>query len=226
MKKCTFPLLRMFMFVGMLPILQGSLSSCTPEQEEVDSHEAVDLGLSVKWASCTVGANSPEDYGGYYAWGETEKKGNYDWGTYKYRDDKDGDGVFDFGDGYQNIGFNISGTSYDVAHVKWGDGWRMPTLDEINELCEKCSRQWITVNGVSGQMVTGPNGNSIFLPATGEIYGTDVEYRGLVGIYRSGMLYEARNSEAYCICFDIDGLDWGSYVEFRDYGFTVRPVKD
>lgn len=185
---------------------------------------AVDLGLSVKWACCNVGAESPEGYGGYYAWGETEEKSNYTWSTYKYWSDKDGDGNCDNGE-YQNIGSNISGTSYDVAHVKWGGSWRMPTLDEIKELCNNCSWQWTEVNGIKGQKVTGPNGNSIFLPAAGGRDGTGVGSRGSYGYYWSGSLYEYYSY--YCPCylvFNSDRHDWVNYL--RTFGLTVRPVTE
>ena len=183
---------------------------------------AVDLGLSVKWACCNVGADVPEGYGGYYAWGETEEKSDYDWDTYQYYIDTDGD----WQDRWQNIGSNISGTSYDVAHVKWGDGWRMPTLAEIQELCEKCSWEWTSVNGVWGEKVTGPNGNSIFLPAAGIRYGTEIRGRGSGGNYWSGTLGEDGNYGAYCLDFSIYGSGYWNDWNSRDYGLTVRPVTE
>ena len=116
------------------------------------SGDAIDLGLSVKWASCNIGASSPERTGGYYACGETEVKSNYTWETYKY-----------YANGkYTSIGTSICGTQYDVAHVKWGGQWRMPTLAELKELVNECTWTWTTLNGVKGMKVTGPNGNSIF----------------------------------------------------------------
>ncbi len=182
---------------------------------------AVDLGLSVKWACCNVGASVPEGYGGYYAWGETEEKSDYDWDTYKYYIDTNGDG---YKDTWQNIGSNISGTSYDVAHVKWGGSWRMPTVDEIKELCEKCSWEWTTVNGVNGQKVTGPNGNSIFLPAAGYRYGTSLYYAGSYGYYWSGTLRGYRGYFAYGLYFYSGGRGWDG--DYRLDGFAVRPVSE
>ena len=179
--------------------------------------EAIDLGLSVKWATCNVGAESPEDYGSYYAWGETEEKSNYTLENYKYYNSSTGD--------FNNIGSNISGTSYDVAHVKWGGSWRMPTLDEIKELYDKCSWQWIEVNGIEGQKVTGPNGNSIFLPAAGDRFGTEVLGRGSYGDYWSGTLHENYSYGAYNLTFYSDYLDWDNYYN-RFYGHTVRPVTE
>lgn len=185
---------------------------------------AVDLGLSVKWACCNVGASVPEGYGGYYAWGETEEKSSYTWDTYKYWSDKDGDGNVEEKE-ITNIGSNISGTSYDVARVKWGGSWRMPTLDEIKELCNKCSWQCTEVNGIKGQKITGPNGNSIFLPAAGYRYGTEVSYRGSDGIFWSGTLSETSSEDAFSLYFLSGRLDWSSYCR-RRYGFTVRPVTE
>ena len=185
----------------------------------------IDLGLpsGTKWACCNVGTSVPEGYGGYYAWGETEEKNNYTPLTYKYCNDRDGNGWCS-GDEYQNIGSNISGTSYDVAHVKWGGGWRMPTRDEIKELCEKCSWEWTTVNGIRGYKVTGPNGNSIFLPAAGERLGTEVGLRGSYGYYWSGSLYE--DYRAYCLLFYSGYGLWLYWWYGRNCGYTVRPVTD
>ena len=186
---------------------------------------AVDLGLSIKWAVCNVGADVPEGYGSYYAWGETEEKSDYYWDTYKYYLD-DGDYEVKF----QHIGFNISGTSYDVARVKWGGSWRMPTLDEIKELCNKCSWSSISLNGVNGYMVTGPNGNSIFLPAAGSRYRTEVYGRGSYGDYWSGTLSESNSLNACWIefyCFDSGDWGWGCYSSAsRSKGLTVRPVTE
>lgn len=195
-------------------------------QEEGKPEGAVDLGLSVFWATCNVGAESPEDYGGYYAWGETEEKSDYTPLTYKYYlGDLDGDGYYYDSNEYQHIGSNISGTSYDVAHVKWGGSWRMPTLSEIQELCNKCSWQWTSVNGVKGQKVTGPNGNSIFLPAAGNRDGTEVYNRGSFGHYWSGTLSEYGSGNAYYLVFNSGGHDWGGNLG-RDLGFSVRPVTE
>ena|GEM_PF-1771872 len=189
--------------------------------DDANHVHAVDLGLSVKWACCNVGVDVPEGYGGYYAWGETEEKSDYGWDTYKYYIDTNGDG---YKDTWQNIGSNISGTSYDVARMKWGGGWRMPTRDEIKELCEKCSWEWTSVNGVYGQKVTGPNGNSIFLPAAGCRLGTSLR-AGSGGDYWSGTLGEDYSYYAYFLFFSGGGHDWYN-GDGRNYGFSVRPVSE
>ncbi|MBQ8486573.1 MAG: hypothetical protein IJ533_02860 [Prevotella sp.] len=178
--------------------------------------EAVDLGLSVKWASCNVGATKPEEYGGFYAWGETQEKETYSFDTYIYAETETS---------YQNIGNHISGTQYDVAHTKWGGSWRMPTIGEMQELVDKCSWTATVVNGVNGTQVTGSNGNSIFLPAGGRKYGSNGRHRdeGSVGCYWSGTLYE----DVYAM----DLLIFDSTTDLNDShnranGMLVRPVSD
>ncbi len=126
-----------------------------PENAQVSSGEAVDLGLSVKWASCNIGATSPEQYGDTYAWGEVNPRTNRSRNAYLYYDSAS--------ESYVAIGKDISGTDYDVAHVKWGGKWRMPTKTELNEL-KKCSWEWVSYNGVNGYKVKGTNGNSLFIP--------------------------------------------------------------
>lgn len=195
----------------------------TPPATDV---RAVDLGLSVKWASCNVGAESPEEYGGYYAWGETEEKTNYSWSTYKWCN-----------------GISNSLTKYctdsswgtvdnkatldpedDVAHVKWGGNWRMPTSAEQTELLNSCTWSWTSVNGVNGYRVTGPNGNSIFLPAAGYRYGEDVKGRGPYGYFWSATLRESHSGLAYYLEY-YDG-SYGWYFFSRCYGHCVRPVTE
>ena len=187
----------------------------------------IDLGLpsGTKWACCNVGASVPEGYGGYYAWGETDTKSEYTEENYKYYfHDFIGDEWFE----YLNIGSNISGTSYDVAHVKWGNGWRMPTLKEAQEICDICSWERDTINGFSGQLVTGPNGNSIFLPAADIVDGTLIENRGFDGYYRTGTLNNNWDSSAELLIFyDFDyEVDISCGGLSRHYGCSVRPVNE
>jgi hypothetical protein len=175
--------------------------------------EAIDLGLSVKWASCNVGASAPEDYGGYYAWGETEEKDEYSQSNYKYF----------AGGSYVDIGNEISGTEYDVARAKWGGNWRLPTKAECQELTDSCTWAWTTQNGVNGYKVAGKNGNSIFLPAAGSRDGTAVNYVGGDGYYWSGTLCEFNANHAYHLLLDDHGGRSVNYY-YRVYGFSVRPV--
>ena len=172
----------------------------------------VDLGLSVKWASCNVGATAPEEYGGYYAWGETEEKSDYSFSTYKYYS-----GTYGTVDNKTTLE-----ASDDVASVKWGGSWRMPTKAEQDELRNSCTWKWTTLNGVNGYRVTGPNGNSIFLPAAGYRHGTKVSRRGSLGYYWSSSSYSSYSDYAYYLYFDGGDYDWNSI--FRYCGHTVRPV--
>ena len=130
-----------------------------------EGHGYVDLGLSVKWATCNVGATSPEDYGDYFAWGETETKSEYteeNSATY-------GLSISQLeSQGYIDGAGNLN-PQYDAAAANWGGDWRMPTVAEMWELINNCTWTWTTQNGVSGYNVEGPNGNSIFLPAAGYI---------------------------------------------------------
>ncbi len=121
----------------------------------IGGHDYVDLGLSVKWATCNVGAANPEEAGSYFAWGEIVEKSEYTWDTYKYgRNPLDVD----------KIGMDIKATEYDAAYVNWSKDWRMPTEAEAGELISKCQFKADTRNGIEGYTVTGPNGASIFFP--------------------------------------------------------------
>ena len=138
--------------------------------------EYVDLGLSVKWATFNVGATSPEDYGDYFAWGDTEPKENYNWATYKWCEGTDKTMTKYCSDSnYGNNGFTDNkmelDLSDDAAHANWGGNWRMPTDAELTELREQCTWTWTTQDGVNGYKVTsktsGYTDKSIFLPAAG-----------------------------------------------------------
>ena len=198
----------------------------TQGNNDANVHEAVDLGLSVKWATCNVGANSPEEFGDYYAWGETEEKTDYSWFTYKWCNGSiDCMTKYCIDSDYGEVDHKTTlDLSDDVAHVEWGGKWRMPTLDEIEELRDECSWEWTTVNGVVGYKVTGPNGNSIFLPAAGYRNGTEVYRRGSRGYYWSGTLYEDSSYFAYYLYFYGGGHDWDGSDRYG--GHTVRPVRD
>ena len=199
----------------------GEVLSFTTEQEvfepEISSPEAIDLGLSVKWASCNVGANSPEGYGDYFAWGETATKSEYtESNSVTY-----GLSILEL-ESRGIIGDNGNLTAeYDAATANWGEGWRMPTLDEIKELCNNCTWTWTIQNGVNGYEVTGPNGNSIFLPAAGYRYGTSLSNAGSYGSYWSAT--PDSDSSHACILYFYSSY-YGWYYNGRYYGHTVRPV--
>lgn len=174
-------------------------------KDEFPVGEAVDLGLSVKWADMNIGASKPEDYGGYYYWGYTGM-----WSDYY-----DPDGV--------NTSEDIRGTEYDIAHVKWGGSWRLPTLEQINELLSQCTLFWTSQNGVNGLLVTGPNGNTIFLPAAGHR-----EYNFIKnpeeGNYWSSNVWDRFPGNAYCLFFG--DTQWFDKYQSRGSGFSVRAVTD
>ena len=176
----------------------------------------IDLGLpsGTLWSCCNLGADKPEAYGGYYAWGETEEKDYYDWSTYKHCDGSE--------DTRHDIGSDITGTKYDVAHVKWGGGWHMPTQTQIQELLDNTTSEWISQNGVAGKKFTGSNGGTIFIPAAGGIYYSDL-YTGENGFYWASTIFEGYEGRAYGLYFSSNEEDW--YNDDRCFGQSVRPVR-
>lgn len=190
------------------------------EEIELPIVQEVDLGLSVTWAGWNIGASSPEEFGGYYAWGETEEKEVYTYETYVHWIDINGDGRMD---STRYIGDSICGTIYDVATQKWGNGWRMPTNEEFNELKNNCVRNRIIYNGVDGWLYKGPNGNSIFFPLAGfkkSVYIPETE-TGIPSFYWTGSLM-GDNDHAF-VCYV--GVSWGGGSR-RPYGAPVRAVRD
>ena len=179
--------------------------------------DAVDLGLSVKWANMNVGAKSPEDYGNYYSWGETSTKSTYDWSTY-----------FDTNfTKYNNEGGKtVLAPEDDAAHVNWGGSWRMPTQAEWQELYDNCTWTWTMQNGINGYKVTsnkaGYTDKFIFLPAAGYCDGSGLYSVGSSGGFWSSSLYEDRSSIAWNLGFYSDGR--GLYDSDRYNGHSVRPV--
>ena len=195
------------------------------ENERPTPGQWVDLGLpsGIKWAGWNVGASRPEEYGGYYAWGETEEKSEYSFETYKQREKYYCGNYPYFHDWYwiyNNLG-EISGTSYDVATVRWGGGARMPTWQEINELVKYCDFETGSLNDVVGSFVIGPNGNSIFIPYAGYRLQTRLYYDGRDAHIWSGT--QSNNGCGHgCRWGYNDGeLDWK-----RECGQSVRPVSD
>ena len=193
----------------------------------INGHEWVDLGLpsGLKWATCNVGASAPEDYGDYYRWGDTNNRGLCDWDVYKWCNDS-----------YNSMTKYCTNRKYgtvdnkttldpedDAAHVEWGGTWRMPTLDEQKELLNNCTCTKTTQNGVVGYNVTGPNGNSIFLPAAGYGYKWVFNERDSSGYYWSSSLRSSRNDGAYHLYFGSEAVTASSS---RCYGMFVRPVSE
>ena len=191
----------------------------------IGNHEAVDLGLSVKWALCNVGASRAEESGGYYAWGETEEKEDYSWYNYKWCNGSSTSLIKYCTDSYYGVMDNkdVLAAEDDVASVKWGGRWRMPTTREQRELLDNCVWKWTTQNGVRGYKVTSKsNGNSIFLPAAGSRDGTELVYQGTGGCYWAGTLCGDYCDTAYFLCSYSLCYDWVNF--YRYMGFTVRPV--
>lgn len=181
---------------------------------------AIDLGLpsGTKWACCNVGADAPENYGGYFAWGETEEKDSYTPNTYQYYEP----GYYNTGR-YVSIGSNICGTEYDVAYVEWGDNWKMPTINQLSELRGNCTFEWTKVNGIKGCRFTGPNGGTIFLPAAG-YRDSGLELCGTNGIYWSGILNQTV-SNSCANSLEFSNTDSQLYEDMNRYrGIPVRPV--
>ncbi len=170
----------------------------------------IDMGEAGKWACCNVGASAPWEYGGYYAWGETEEKENYNWSTYKHCDGSE--------DSCHYLGEDIAGTDYDVAHVKWGEDWQMPSEDQLIMLINNSSSEWIIVNGVAGRRLTGSNGGSIFLPDAG--YRWDDDALKVGGNYWSSTQYTYFG--AYILHFF--NSNFGNYFRERGCGQSIRPV--
>ena len=198
----------------------GEEVSFTTLESNANGHTYVDLGLpsGLLWATCNVGATTPEEYGDYFAWGETSTKETYDedncstWGL-SYTELQS--------QGYIDSEGNLT-SQYDAATANLGGDWRMPTYDELNELINNCTWTWTTQNSVNGYNVEGPNGNSIFLPAAGYRDGSSLYDAGSRGNYRSSTPYESNSIIAYGLGFLSDDHYMGYGT--RDVGRSVRPV--
>ena len=207
-----------------------NLSSCKDENLKPingveNGYEYTDLGLSVRWANCNIGAQTPEEYGFYFAWGEVEAKNVYEWSSYVYYDSEKKtltkycvDGKNGFLDNKKELELQD-----DAAHITLGGKWRMATYAEILELREKCTWELTMEKGVKGYKIVGPNGNSIFLPAAGYMFGdNNVAAQGTFAYSWSNSLDEANSEKAYGLCFNALGVDWEG--DYRYYGHTIRPV--
>ncbi len=198
-----------------------------------NGHEYVDLGLSVKWATCNVGANSPTDYGDYYAWGETETKPTYNWSTYKWCNGSSSTMTkYCTSSSYGKVdNKTVLDPEDDAAHVKWGGNWRMPTYAEFTELTNtnNCSWTWKTNyngSGINGYEVrskkSGYTDKFIFLPAAGDRSGGSLYDVGSWGHYWSSSLYSGNSGYACGLNFGSGGVTRRDYSRY--YGLSVRPV--
>ena len=238
-----FALLAGIAVMAMIPNLLAAgnhSSSLSPETAvpvsetsgTIKGHEWVDLGLSVKWATCNVGASSPSEYGNYYAWGEAYTKNDYNWSSYRYCT---GDGDYfskyvpsdkpDFWYGSDEPDDRTRLVlSDDVAQTNWGGTWRIPTDSEWTELRTECTWTWAIMGGRKGYIVIGKNGNSIFLPAAGFRNYLNLDGIGDSGYYWTSSLNEDDPEDAWRVRFSLDFVS--RYSTFRYYGFSVRPVSD
>jgi hypothetical protein len=195
-----------------------------------NGHAYVDLGLpsGTLWATCNVGATTPEGYGDYFAWGETQPKDYYDWSTYKYCN---GDYYQltkycnDSGYGYNGFTDNLTvlQPSDDAATANWGSGWCMPTKAQWEELYQNTTNTWTTQIGVNGRLFTASNGNTLFLPAAGCRWDDELGYVGSLGGYWSSSL--RTDDPSYAWAFDFDSGGSGVYDYRRFGGLSVRAVR-
>ena len=211
----------------------GEIKTFTTPSGEYGGHAYIDLGLSsgTLWATCNVGADRPEGYGNYYAWGETTPKDEYTWSTYQHANgttDEDPKLTKYCNDaGYGDGGFVDNLTTLeledDAASVNWGTGWRMPTREEIKELVDSCIWAWEEPNGIAGYRVTSRNGNSIFLPAAGLHYADAFISEGSSANYWSNTLEQgelpisASNISMFTDNYYVSGV-------YRYLGYSVRAI--
>ena len=184
----------------------------------------VDLGLSVKWASCNLGGTAPEQAGEYYAFGETEPKRDYSWSTYRWCNG-DGNSLTkyviwrDYG---QPDGLMILQPDDDPARANWGGNWRVPTLEEWRELQNGCTWTWTTQDGMAGYSVVGSTGKSIFLPAAGAMSGTTLQQDGVQGSYLAATVPSGQTSGSHGFTFQETHCIAGTVARYG--GNSVRPV--
>ena len=197
----------------------------------IDGRDYVDLGLpsGTLWATCNVGASSPEEYGNHFGWGETQPKTSYDWSTYKYCKGSASTMITKYctDSDYGAVDNKTElEPSDDAATANWGADWQMPSEEQFDELINSSNTTttWTTTNGVYGRKITSKsNGNSIFLPAAGYRLDTSLKSAGSYGLYWSRSLFASYSVSAYYL--DFVSSDIGTYGSYRCYGRSVRPVR-
>ncbi len=193
------------------------------EKNELNGHEYVDLGLpsGLLWATCNVGAVNPEDYGDYFKWGETTPTD----GSRKYKYAIDDETLYDktFTKYYYEDGLKTLEPTDDAATANWGNDWRMPTKKELIELTNECTWEHAEFNGIGGSLITGPNGNTIFMPKAG-IYNSNgsLSKPGSGGNYWSSSLYDEQKAASLSFCGY--NRDARFSEEYRKESLTIRPV--
>lgn len=235
-----------FLLLAFAALLSVGLASCEKDNDSTGGSNSnsngggsgqtpgdyVDLGLpsGLLWATRNIGAESPEDYGDYFAWGETQPKSVYNWSTYRYCN-----GAFDqltkycYNSSYGYNGFTDNLTtlqpSDDAATANWGNGWRTPTMEEWQELRDNTTSIWTTRNGVYGRLLTASNGNSLFLPAAGGRSGSELLGAGEDGDYWSASLYSDYPNGAWCFYFSSGDQFVDDGGGRRNGGQSVRAVR-
>ena len=223
MKKIILVILAI-MFSGTAGYVKGNVME--EKAKSTDGVEAVDLGLSVKWANMNVGAKKASGFGTYFAWGENKPKEYYSWDSYAWcKENSQALTKYTKTDRRNQLA-----PADDAAHTNWGGGWRMPTVDEYEELLnpDNCKWEWTTQDGVNGYKVTGKKtGNSIFLPVTGFRYYADIQFRGIYGIYWTSSLYTANPNKAWCLEFNVSNAEvhYGNLSSNRFSGRCIRAVR-
>ena len=210
--------------IMLTAICFGAVCHAQNEAKTPNGVEAVDMGLSVKWANMNVGAEKESGFGTYFAWGETKPKQYYSWNTY----------IWSKGDTQFLIKYSLNDRkaqlepSDDAVRANWGGEWRMPTVDEFEELIDKCTWEWTTKDGVNGYKVTSKKTkNSIFLPITGFRFYEGIQFRAIRGIYWTSTVYTANPVKAWCLEFDFENVNvhFGNLSSNRFSGRTIRAVK-
>lgn len=215
----------------MLAFAMTSLVGCNKDHD--NTTEWVDLGLpsGLLWSRCNLGADTPEKYGNYYAWGETATKETYNWSTYRYCTvNNDADSLQTLTKYNVNSGFgtvdNLTTLQAvdDAATVALGNGTRIPTKEEWEELINNTTAEWATLNDVNGLLFKASNGNSLFLPAAGSFNDMELIVPEIYGFYWSSSLYTDTSDDAWSFSFMSDEYRIGSFG-YRSDGQSVRPVR-
>jgi hypothetical protein len=215
--------------VAMLCWTAGNakVNGTEPEDNTPDGVEAVDLGLSVKWANVNMGAKKSTDFGNYYAWGETKPKDYYSWDSYIWsRGNSPMLTKYSVGDRKSQLTL-----ADDAAHANWGGKWRMPTEAECEELADpdNCIWEWTTNNGINGYKVTSKKtGNSIFLPITGFRFYGKTQFRAIYGYYWTSTVFTGNSKNAIRLEFNLDEVkvDYGNLSSNRFSGHCIRAVQE
>ena len=203
----------------------GTKLPATEETGTYNGHSYVDLGLpsGTLWATCNLGANRPEEYGDYYAWGETVTKSYYSINTYKYYDKHKGVVTkYNISPAYGQVdNLMILNANDDAATNKWGEGWSIPSRNDWNELQNYCEWNWSRQNGIAGYSICGKNGNCIFIPASGYRGSNETRLIGFEARYWTKVLNSGLE-RAWCTFYNSSEIKVGAC--FRGYGCSIRPV--